>query len=223
LVYLLIYDARHDMFRAMGISGSDGLFNRWLANGRELENLMGCHPEDDSLIPLRAVLGQFYPLAPPNADSEPLTEEHRKILKPFVHRILEHSIIARLRPRGASTRSRGISWTLLTGDTKRYFWERTEDYPELFDLSGRYYCPSLYARPFATDRAARADGVLWVGWCQQPQGFAVLSDNRIADAAMEDHIQTIQEVIAAIFALYQYYDPDDAYRPLPFRPPASGG
>jgi hypothetical protein len=218
LVYLLIYDARHDIFRAMGISSSPALFQRWLDNSHELEDVLvkargkvDCKPVEELL---RRVFRTGETTVPQQPD-DPVID----VLRPFLHRIMEHSIIARLRPRGSSTRSRGLTWQILNGTKRPRFYHTKSGSDIAFHPATAYYSQVLYPRLFATDNDARADGVLWIGWCEPPNHVSLGSDNRLTDPELEERIQTVEQAMAAIFSLYQYYDSDDAHHPLPFQLP----
>jgi hypothetical protein len=213
LVYLLLYDGRHDMFRVMGITISDELFDRWLKHKHELTDFMGPHL-DLIKIEERKTLNETLRSALPKPDGSNQGDSLHKSLRHVLHGLLEHSIISRFRPRHPTQRARGMSWEVLNGTAGTPF--RYEDLRR-FDRATQYYLQTLYARPFATDHNSLPEGVTWIGWRDRSAARDIQNDNQLSDAALENRVHLVEQVAAAIFALYRYYNPDDALNPLPFR------
>jgi hypothetical protein len=208
LVYLSLYQAAHDVFRMMGVSIHQRLLRAWIDHPNELNTFLGTF---DNISPLQTFLQKMMARL---SISKPDQQETR-ILEGLLLRLLEHALITRLRPRRSPTRARGLTWEIFTGIKKPpFFYDNAKELVP----SAHYYTPTIYARPFAATPESRPDGVLWVGWKQMPASSQVGPTNGLKDAAKETLLQQIQQLTAVIYAMSQYYTPDEALDPLPFRP-----
>jgi hypothetical protein len=207
LVYLSLYHAAHDVFRMMGVSIHKRLYRAWLEHPAELNTFLGTL---DDTSALQALLREM-------EDPSLLRSEQRyaPLVTSLLPRLLEHALITRLRPRRSPTRARGLTWEVFTGSRKPPF---IFDDPENLLPSARYYTKTIYARTFAATPESRPDGVLWIGWHQKQAMSLVGSANELRDASQEAVLQQVLQLAAAIYAMSQYYNPDEALDPLPFRP-----
>jgi hypothetical protein len=206
LVYLSLYHAAHDVFRMMGVSIDRRLLRAWIEHPNEVNTFLGTF-EDVSA--LRSLLQQMEQ----SSDAKPAPQD--ALLLELLLRLLEHALITRLRPRRSPTRARGLTWEIFTGARKPPF---VFDDPAELVPSARYYTKTIYARPFAATPESRPDGVLWVGWQKKPAPSLVSpAGGQLSDAAKEAVLQQVQQLVAVIYAMFQYYDPDEALDPLPFR------
>jgi len=125
----------------------------------------------------------------------------------FTHSLIEHMAGARLLPK-----RRGLTWDIFTNKTPRDF-----DKPKDEGARARYIQAGL-GLPFCHDRRAQADGVLWVSWGndtgRQPTAAPVGGDAH-AEQKLQ-RLNRVLEVVAAVYALHRYYDPDNAADPLPY-------
>jgi hypothetical protein len=194
VVHLCIYDPRVHLFRPMGITVSENNIRQLLRDTQTLAN-MGLGMYDDSTR--KELLKQY-------------TEEGEK---GGTHGLIEHAVASLLQPK-----PHGLTETV-SRTREGIFLPDARTHRGRADKESLAFAKSRLVLPFTQDNDATPGGILWACWSQPPYGLAELgslvNDSDAFSSRAGQRLAAVSEVVAAMYAIHRYCNPDAVADPLP--------